>query len=216
MGNSVFKGESLTDKDLIENILESFYILDYGYIKRVNPDKTVDIVHAKRLKTTEGNSLMPTKTAAIEVLTFAGSGFSFTFDYKAGDKVLLLGLKNYIPKVKDVNSASETTSYLHYTRETLKAIPLCVFNSEAKVKVSVENGDLDVQTQQKIKLNGDTKQLVTWSELNTALSTFLQQLTVALTTTPIAGNGAPQPTWSGLPTQIDISSAKTTTVVTGG
>lgn len=216
MGNSVFKGEGLNEKDLIESILESYYILDYGYIKKVNVDKTVDVVHAKRLKTTEGKDLMPTKTCSLEVLTLSGSGFSFSFDYKAGDKVLLLGLKNYIPKVDQVNGASETTSYLHYSRETLKAIPLCVFNSEAKVKISVEAGDLDIQTQQKIKLNGDTKQLVTWSELNTALSTFLQQLTVALTTTPIAGNGAPQPTWSGLPTQIDINAAKTTTVVTGG
>jgi hypothetical protein len=67
-----------------------------------------------------------------------------------------------------------------------------------------------------ININGKTKQLVTWSELNQALSTFLNQLTLAMTTTPIIGNGSPQASWIGLPTYIDISSAKTTTIKTDG
>jgi hypothetical protein len=216
MGNSIFMNERLTDKNLIESVLASFYILDYGYIKAVNPDKTVDVTHAKRLKTTDGTTLNPTVTKNIEMLTIAGSGFSLQFDYKKGDKVLLLGLKDYIPKVEDVTSATETTTYQHYSRETIKALPLCVFNDDAKVVVKIENGDMAVDTSGKIKLNGDSKQLVTWSELNTALSNFLADLTIAMTTTPIAGNGAPQPTWTNMPTQIDISAAKTTTVVTGG
>ena len=230
--NSVFLGEKYTDRSLIESILASFYILDYGYIKTVNPDKSIDVVHAKRLKTLDGKTLNPTTTKAIEVLTLAGAGFSIKFDYKKGDKVLLLGLKDYIPKVNAVASATETKSYQHYSRETIKAIPLCVFNDQAQVKVEVESGTMKVQAAKdveinasqsakingntKIELNGNTKQFVTWTELNTALSTFLSQLTLAMTTTPIAGNGSPQPAWTGMPTSIDISAAKTTTVVTGG
>lgn len=214
--NSVFGAEKFNDRSLIESLVASFYILDYGYIKTVNPDKTVDVVHAKRLKAYNGKSLNPTTTKGLEVLTLAGSGFSLQIDYKAGDKVLLLGLKDYVPKTDDVTSATETTSYLHYSRETMKALPLCVFNDEAKVQIVVQNGDLDVKTNGKIKLNGDSKQLVTWAELNQALTDFMTGLITALTTTPIAGNGAPQPTWTDLPTQIDISGAKTTSVVTGG
>ena len=58
--------------------------------------------------------------------------------------MLLLGLKDYIPKVKDVASASETTVYNHYTRECLKALPLCVFNDQAKVIIKVESGKLTI------------------------------------------------------------------------
>ena len=144
MGNSVFLNEGLTEKSLIESILASHYIVDYGFIKSVNPDKTVDVTHAKQLKTLDGQSLKATVTKNVEVLTLCGGGFSFTFDYKKGDKVLLLGLKDYVPKVEDVTSATETTAYLHYSRETIKAIPLCVFNSDAKVQIKVENGKLTI------------------------------------------------------------------------
>ena len=215
-GNSVFFANRFNDRTLIESVLQSFFIIDYGYIKNVNIDKTIDVVHAKRLKTYTDENLPQTETKEIEVLTLSGSGFSIQFDYKKGDKVLLLGLKDYIPKVDDVTSATATTTYLHYTRETIKALPLCIFNDEAKVTVQIENGDMAVDTQGKIKLNGDSKQLVTWAELNNALSTFLTQLTIAMTTTPIAGNGALQPAWTNMPTSIDISAAKTTKVVTGG
>ena len=215
--NSVFGAEKFNDRSLIESLVASFYILDYGYIKTVNPDKTVDVVHAKRLKAYNGKSLNPTTTKGLEVLTLAGSGFSLQIDYKAGDKVLLLGLKDYVPKTDDVTSATETTSYLHYSRETMKALPLCVFNDEAKVQIVVQNGDLDVKTNGKVKLNGDSKQFVTWAELNQALSTF----TTALKTHTHVCAAPSSP--SGPPVvvppatlDIDISSAKTTSVVTGG
>ena len=166
-------------------------------------------------------------TKRIEVLTLAGSGFSFKFDYKKGDKVLLLGLKNYIKNVKDVTQATETTSYQHYTRETLKAIPLCVFNGEAKVTMQIKDGNVTVDAKgktevsaQTIELNGNTKQFVTWAELNTALSGFVTQLSAALlgaTYVNTAGVSTPL-TWSGgtPPATLDISASKTTTVVTGG
>ena len=144
MKNSVFYGDQYTERTLIESILASYYIVDYGFIKSVNPDKTIDVTHAKQLKTLDGQSLKATVTKNVEVLTLCGGGFSFIFDYKKGDKVLLLGLKDYVPKVEDVTSATETTAYLHYSRETIKAIPLCVFNSDAKVQIKVENGKLTI------------------------------------------------------------------------
>lgn len=144
MGNSVFEAQRFTERTLIESILASHYIVDYGFIKAVNTDKTIDVTHAKQLKTLDGESLKATVTKNVEVLTLCGGGFSFTFDYKKGDKVLLLGLKDYVPKVEDVTSATETTAYLHYTRETIKAIPMCIFSDKAKVQVKVENGKLTI------------------------------------------------------------------------
>lgn len=211
MSNSIFLNSRYTDRNLIESVLQSFYIVDYGYIKNVNPDKTIDVVHAKRLKTYTDQTLPPTETKAIEVLTLSGSGFAIQFDYKKGDKVLLLGLKDYIPKAEDVNTATETTIYMHYTRETLKALPLCVFNNDAKVVVKIENGDMAVNTKGKIKLNGDSKQFVTWAELNSALTSFMTALNSH--THSVAGSSTLAPT---VPMTLDISSAKTTTVVTGG
>ena len=148
MANSVFNAEQYTDRTLIESVLSSFYILDYGIIKTVNTDKTIDVVHAKKLKMLDGTELKQTLTHNIEVLTLSAAGFSLSIDYKKGDKVLLLGLKNYIPKVKDVNSASETTVYQHYTRECLKALPLSVFNDDAKVVIKVEKGTLTIANAQ--------------------------------------------------------------------
>lgn len=228
MGNSVFLSERLTERTLIESIISSFYILDYGFIKKVNADQTIDVTHAKQLKTLDGKTLKATVTTGIEVLTVCGGGFSFKFDYKKGDKVLLLGLKDYVPKVEEVTSATETTTYLHYTRETFKALPLCVFSDEAKVKIEVEDGSLTlttnkdtnidvdtlkVTTKKKVELNGNSKQFVTWAELNQALSTFTTAL--ASHTHNVTAVGSPTGPGIGVPS-IDISAAKTTTVVTGG
>lgn len=212
-GNSIFFSNRFNDRALIESVLQSFYILDYGYIKAVNPDKTIDVVHAKKLKTYTDKTLPQTETKGVEVLTVSAGGFAFKFDYKKGDKVLLLGLKDYIPKVKNVTSATETTVYMHYTRETIKALPLDTFNDEAKVIVQAENGDLSVNTNGKIKLNGDSKQFVTWAELNTALTNFLTALNGHVHTSAAPGSPTSSPV---TPMTLDISSAKTTTVVTGG
>ena len=213
MGNSTFLAEKLTDRNLIESILASHYILDYGFIKKVNADKTVDVTHAKQLKTLDGKTLPATVTTGVEVLTIAGAGFSINFDYKKGDKVLLLGLKDFVPKVEDVTSATETTAYLHYSRETLKAIPLCVFSDDAKVKVEIEAGTMKVTTEKKIELNGNSKQFVTWAELNQAL----QNLVTALNSHTHSNGNQGSPTGGPIvPMTLDISSSKTTTIVTGG
>lgn len=144
MARSVFSAQKYTDRDLIESIVSSFYILDYGYIGRVNGDKTVDVVHAKRLKTVSGQSLPETVTKGVEVLTVATNAFSLNTDYQEGDKVLLLGLKNYVQNVGDVTEATETTAFMHYSRSTLKALPLCVFNADAQVKVEVKDGKMAI------------------------------------------------------------------------
>lgn len=219
--NSVFLEERLTERSLIESILASHFIIDYGFIKKVNDDETIDVTHAKQLKTMEGQSLKATVTTGVEVLTISGGGFSLKFDYKKGDKVLLLGLKDFVPKVEEVTSATETTAYLHYTRETLKAIPLCVFSDDAKVTVQVEDGTMKVDTQDKIELNGNDKQFVTYQELDNALQQLWAKVKahthpVSTTGTAAAQTGTAATSVDLSTVTLDISAAKTKTIVTGG
>lgn len=142
--NSVFLGERYDDRTLIKSIVSSFFIIDYGFIKTVNPDKTIDVTHAKQLVTLDGKVLPPTITKKVEVLSLSCKGFSVNFDYAKGDQVLLLGLKDYVEKVKNVTQSEESKSVAHYNRETLKAIPLCVFNENAKVVINIQQGNMDV------------------------------------------------------------------------
>ncbi|MBP5793619.1 MAG: hypothetical protein J6W46_08285 [Spirochaetaceae bacterium] len=219
--NSVFLSEKFTDRTLIESILASHFIIDYGFIKKVNDNKTVDVTHAKQPKTLDGKTLPATVTTGVEVLTIAGGGFSFKFDYKKGDKVLLLGLKNFIPKVEEVTSATETTAYLHYSRETLKAIPLCIFNDDAKVTVQVESGTMKVDTQDKIELNGNDKQFVTYAELDDALQELWGKIKTHTHPVSTSGSATAQTGTAATSTDLasvtlDLSKAKTKTIVTGG
>lgn len=204
---------ALTDRDVITSIVNDYFILDYGLVSKVNADKTINVIHAKKPVTTEGDVLQQLETKNLEVLAIAGAGFSLSFDIKQGDRVLLLGLKNYISQVDDVTSATKQESPLHYTRETMKAFPLCVFNDKAKVTVEAKDGTLKIDTQQKLELNGSSKQFVTWAELNQAL----QQVVTQIKTHTHAVSGAaagPSPDLAAL--VLDISGAKTTTIVTGG
>lgn len=145
----------LTDKDLITSILNNYFILDYGYINKVNPDKTVNITHAIKPTLTNGTELPETTTDNVEVLTLSGAGFSLQFDYKAKDRVLILGLKDYIEKVEDVSQAVAAKSFIHYNRSTIKVLPLCLFNDEAKVKLVVKDGKMTINTEDKLLLDGD-------------------------------------------------------------
>lgn len=219
--NQVIEASGLSDRDLITAIVSNFFIVDYGYITKVNADKTINVTHAKKSVMIDGTELPETTTKNIEVLTFAGAGFSITWDYKAGDKVLLLGLKDYIKKVDDVSKAEKPQVFVHYNRATLKAIPMCIFDDNAKVSVEIEDGSMTIKAKdkvkidadQKIELNGNSKQFVTWIELNT----HLQSLLTSLKGHTHAVSGAAAGPSADLATVVlDLSDAKTTTVVTGG
>lgn len=145
----------LTDRDLITSILNSYYIIDYGYINKVNPDKTVNVTHAIKPTLTNGTELPETTTDNVEVLTLSGAGFSLQLDYKAKDRVLILGLKDYIEKVEDVSQAVVAKAFIHYNRSTIKVLPLCLFNDEAKVTIAVKDGKMTINTEDKLLLNGD-------------------------------------------------------------
>jgi len=88
-------------------------------------------------------------------------------------------------------------------------------NSKTKgIKAYNNNGKIELKVDGKIELNGSTKQFVTWTELNTALSTFITSLgsTLASGTT----SAGPVVFAVPAPTSINIDLAKTTTILTSG
>lgn len=209
-GNELVLAQKFTDRSLIEAVVNSYFILDYGIISKVNGDKTVNVTHAKIQELSDGTKLPALETKNLEVLTFSTTGFSLNPDVKAGDKVLLLGLKDYVPNVKEVKGAENQTAYLHYKRDGMKVLPLCVFNADAKIKIECADGNMQV-TANKIELNGNDKQFVTWAELNSALQGFITDFNSHTHPTPSGPSSAPT-----VPLTLDISSSKTSTIVTGG
>ena len=229
----LMRAQGITERDLIESIINSYFFIDYGTITKVNSDKTVNVQHAKIPVLENGKKLKALQSNNIELLTLSGENFSFNAGTKEGDKVLLLGLKDYIEKVSDVSGAGEQSAYVHYKRDSLKAFPLCTFNGEAKVTVTVEDDSLKIKVAKKIELNGNSKNFVTWKELNDALQTLWAAIqththTVSTTGTGVAtaggvtiGEVTTQSTGTAaasteLSTQsLDISKAKTENIVTG-
>ena len=213
------QGLRFTDRDLIDSVIASYAIVDYGFVDKVNDDDTIDVVHAKKPMTVNGETLKELKTKKIEVLTFSCAEMAISFKPKKGDKVLLLGLKDYVKESGDVTEATEMSVFLHYSRETMKALPLSAFSGSAKIKIEANNGTLKVDTNESIELNGKDKQFVTWAELNDALTTFTTALnahTHPVTGATPSGTAAPMATAPTAPMTIDISAAKTTKVLTGG
>lgn len=246
MADPMTGAQGFSDRDLIDFVIGSYFIVDYGFVKSVNDDDTVDVVHARKPALMNGDELGETLTKNLEVLTFSCAEFAVSFKAKKGDKVLLLALKDWVKSTADVEKAETQEAYIHYERETMKALPLAAFDSEAKVKIEVDGGDLTVTADgemeveasdkgklkvggdleidassgtakidaTKIELNGNSKQFVTWTELNTALQTLVTQLNSHTHKVP---EPVSAPTGAILsPLTIDISAAKTTTVVTGG
>jgi len=86
-----------------------------------------------------------------------------------------------------------------------------VYDDESK-ELSITGPAKIIVTCDAIELNGNGKKFVTHSELNTALQTFITALN--LHTHPTAAVGSPSPPTS--PMSLNIASAATTTVKTGG
>ena len=209
MRNTMIENTAFSDRDMITRLLTSFYIIDYGFVNKVNADGSVNVTHAKKHETLEGIKLPETVTSNLEVLTLSGKGFSVQWDIQAGDQVLLLGLKDYVPQVNKVTRATDQEAFIHYTRDTMKAFPLSVFNNQAKVVVKAHGGTLSIDTEKKIELNGNTSHLVTYEELAQALNTFMTALNSH--THSFSGTGS-----VGTPSTmtLDISGAKAGKVTT--
>ena len=167
---SITDAISFTTRDLIEAVVSQFFILDYGFVDKVNTDGTVNVTHAVKQLSLLGESLNEMTTENIDVFTFSTAEISVSYKVSQGDKVLLLGLKDVVENIADLTQAAEQTNRVHYSRETLKALPLCAFNSDAKVQVLIDSGKLTVNTNDVMNLDGsDNGGVVIGPELKTQL-----------------------------------------------
>ena len=199
-----------SEREYLDFLINSRVFLDYGIVTKVTGDTSVDVVHAGVEVLLDDTRLPETRTPDVELLWPSMGGLSVKGTVAVGDKVLLVGLKTYIPKVSDLKGAAVPAAFEHYSRSTMKAIPLSAFNSSASATIEASATELKIGAP-KIELNGATKQFVTWTELNTALQALI--LALNLHTHPTALPGPPSPP---TPVSLDISAAKTTTVLTGG
>lgn len=202
-------GLEVSDYAYIRSLIYDNLFLDYGVVTKVTDNAKVDVTHASIEVLLDGTELPATKSKDVEVLWPASAGFSMQNEIQVGDQVLLLGLKSYVPAVADVEGAKVPKSFDHYNRATLKAIPLCSYNSSAafRVKSSASKTTMDANA---LEINGNTKSFVTHAELNTALQAYKTQIDGFLTAL-YALLGTPFPGSS-----LDISAAATTTIKTGG
>lgn len=228
MTPSIYDAFSLTERNVIESIINNYFFIDYGFVESVNGDGTINVAHAKFLMAETGAQLEATRTKNIEVLTFSTKEISFKYKIAQGDKVLLLGLKNKVEKVEDVTIATKQTIPIHYNRDTLKAVPFGIFDENAKVQIDTTedfniktSANVIINSDQNIELNGNDKSFVTYAELNQALQTVwtaIQNHThqVATTGSSSSQTGTAAASTSLIGQTLDISASETKTIKTGG
>lgn len=208
--NIIFKRSQCSLRDDIEDVVENFYFIDYGIVSTVNGSATCDVTHAIKKMTYDGTCLQETVTKNVEILWPASTQFSFKQALSKGDRVLLIGMKHYLSTV-DIKEAKNQDAYASYTQGTMKAIPLCVFNQDAKVQVSIDSGNisvtldggnasLDMGTSGMLELKNSIQSLKSLvDELFTDLTTM--SATPAVNGSPIYAAGSTQ--WTALKAKYD-------------
>jgi hypothetical protein len=168
-------GLGITERKFIEGIIGEKWISDYAIVQQVNGDDTVDVVHAIRSQLLDGRTLPPTITKNVEVMSLASQAFRISFPIQTGDKVLLIGLRNYVPALSGVAAPQEPSAFLHYQQNTMKAIPLGILASSGVQIIVDESGNLKIQaTAGLIQIKNTAQSLYTLlNTLETALSTFM-------------------------------------------
>ena len=220
----VNKERNVNDIQLTKNIIGSYIFIDYAIVKDYK-DGVISVTLAHPIQKQE------ITIVNVEVLSHGSKGFSTVYELVSGDIVQIFSSRSFIETVADFVSMQDRMISA-YDIATIKAVPITdAPNALNKLNIAAdgaytlegENYSIEVDSLGNVKvtatmleLNGKNKSLVTWGELNIALTTFLANLTIALTTTPIIGLGSPQPVWTGLPVAIDITAAKTTTILTDG
>jgi hypothetical protein len=143
---SQLTGLNYSQSDIVRSIINQTYIIDYGIVKTINSDKTIDVTHAVKSVLINGVDMPVTVTKNIEVLFPASYEFGIKWPMKTGDGVILLGLKDAVAETSGiVEPTNAPGEFLHYCQNTMKAIPLQAVSSP-KVSLDVSSGgDLEIK-----------------------------------------------------------------------
>jgi hypothetical protein len=138
--NALLANLGITDRDLIEAVIASKFFADYGLVTATD-QTTVDVMHAIK-PNIAGTQLGPTVTKKVQVLWPSTGQLSIKSDVAVGDRVLLIGLRDF---VRDVSGGlpSGNDVPLHYSKETMKAIPMGAFNSLAVAQIIASAAGLE-------------------------------------------------------------------------
>lgn len=199
-----------TNSDLIRNILSSYTFIDFGLVTAYT-STTVDIDLINK------RSGFVVHLTGIELLSLGSSSFSLKVEPIIGDLVILLSTRQYIASLADITEVQEKGSKLSYDLECLKAVQIAPAK-QSKVIMSIDkngvleviaSGDIKVTSSSQIHLNGSGKTFTLFTALKNALDSFIN----LLNSHTHSGGGSGPPT---TPMTLDISSAESTTVKTGG
>jgi hypothetical protein len=142
--NQILANLGITTRDLILDLLSAAFIADFGIVQAVGAGgATVDVEHAIQ-PVVAGEQQGTTITKGVEVLWPGGGGqLSAKWDLAVGDPVLLVGLKDFIPTVGGALPQTEQIP-IHYTQETMKAIPMGAYKGTSAIPISVSGGVMTV------------------------------------------------------------------------
>jgi len=197
LSETILSMEQVSDKELMWSVIAAMFMADYGIVKKVNSDKTVDVTHIVKPVSISEEQLPPVVSEQVEVLFPSSAAYSVSYPIAVGDKVLLIGLKNFVDTVDGTEPKWLDRAFFHYSQETLKAIPLCLYKADAKATELIYANGKSVRKSVGQEIDATTAKMLlkgTGAELNAttgkakvaasagSLKTSLDALITALTT----------------------------------
>lgn len=126
---NIFDFLGISPRQIVESVISDMFAADYGIVLAVHGQTTVDVQHAVLSVTRAGITapakvMPPIQSNGVEILWPSMAGLSITGTVKAGDPVLLIGLRDLLPSTQGLTQAKQPPEFWHYAQQTLKAVPL--------------------------------------------------------------------------------------------
>lgn len=126
-------------RSFVTGIINSYTMVDYGVVTGSADDTVdVDILVASKQKEAKTKKV---SLKGVRLLYPSSKMFSIKWKIDKGDRVLLLGTKNYIPDL-EATKASVASVGQHYDLDTLLAYPLSAFNGDASIVMQMEEDNI--------------------------------------------------------------------------
>lgn len=180
--------QNISEYQKVRSVISDSFFATYGFAISDSDGVTVDVqlivqdVMASGIEAPQV-VLDPIVCQKVELLFPCASGMVQSWTIKKGDGILILGLRDWIPKVAGVTKSAAPAEFWHYSLQTLKAIPLAPKRSDSAVQFGEKDG--------KAFLRNTAKSLYTLLDtVEAALAQFTG--TTAQSSITSAGAGLPQ------------------------